>query len=88
MHGTLTTMGLKRQSNRTTRPVRQWTERTHVKVDPAGGAGCGEVAGCAGGADLRGNRLRAGCGLWQLPQWEKLLVSQESPLKSELETSR
>ena len=33
-------------------------------------------------------RLKADCGLWQLPQWEKLPVSHQSPLESELEPSR
>ena len=29
-------------------------------------------------------RLRADCGLWQLPQWEKLPVSQECSVELEL----
>ena len=58
--------------------------------EPRGGAGCSEAAGCAGGADFRGNRDSevavdyGGC----LPQWEKLPVSHESSLKSALERSR
>ena len=56
LHGTPTTMELKKQSNRTTRPVRRWTERNQGKaVDPAGRAGYSEEAGYAVGADLRGN---------------------------------
>ena len=39
LHGTLTTKELKKQSTRTTRPVRQWMERTQCKVvDHAGRA--------------------------------------------------
>ena len=49
-------MELKKQSNRTTRPVRRWTERNQGKaVDPTGRAGYSEEAGYAVGADLRGN---------------------------------
>ena len=33
-------------------------------------------------------RLRAGCGLWRLPWWEKLPVSHESLLETGLEMSR
>ena len=39
LHGTPTTTELKKQSNRTARPVRQWTERNHSEAaDPASGA--------------------------------------------------
>ena len=69
LHGTLTTKELKKQSTRTTRLVRRWTERTHSEAkrvrpaqknhgkvaDHAGRAGFGEAVGCMGGADLRGN---------------------------------
>ena len=56
LHGILTTTELKKQSNRTTRPVRQGTERNRSEVaDHGAGAGCSEAAGWAGGADLRGN---------------------------------
>ena len=56
LHGTPTTTELKKQSNRTTKPVRRQTERTLGEaVDCGGGAGCGEAADCVGGADLRGN---------------------------------
>ena len=44
MHGTLTTIELRKQSNRTTRLVRWWMERNHS-----------EVAGCTGRTYLRGN---------------------------------
>ena len=40
MHGTLTIMELNKQSTRTTRQVRQWTERNQGKAaDHGGGAG-------------------------------------------------
>ena len=46
LHGTLTTTELKKQSKRTTRPVRQWTVQARLAqknqgeaVDQAGGAG-------------------------------------------------
>ena len=49
-------MELKKQSNRTTRLVRPWTERTCGEaVDHAGRAGCSKGTGCVGVADLRGN---------------------------------
>ena len=61
LHGTLATTELKKQSNRTTRMVKQLTDRNlgeaggwPVQVYPAG-AGYGKVAGCVGGAKLRGN---------------------------------
>ena len=44
LHGSLTTKELKKQSNKITRPVRQWTERTWSAV-----------ADYAGGADWTGN---------------------------------
>ena len=51
---------LKKKSTGTTRRVRQWATRASSEkppeaVDQVDGAGCREVAGCAGGADLRGN---------------------------------
>ena len=56
LHGTLTTMELKKQSDRTTRWVRHQMERKHSEVvDCTCGAGCSKGAGCTGGADLRGN---------------------------------
>ena len=56
LHGTPTTMELKKQSNRTTRPVRQWMERNLGKVaDSAGRAGCSKETGCTGGPDLGEN---------------------------------
>ena len=70
LHGTLTTTELKKQSNRTARWVRQWTERTKARrwtmraglaenpwwdSDCAGMAGCSKAVGCRGGADFRGN---------------------------------
>ena len=44
LHGTPNTTELKKQSKRTTRPVRQQIERN-----------LGEAVDCVGGADLRGN---------------------------------
>ena len=44
LHGTLTTTKLKKQSNRTTRPVRWWTGRN-----------CSKATDRMGGADLRRN---------------------------------
>ena len=56
LHGILTTTELKKQSNRTTRPVRPWTERNCCEVaDCVSRAGCGEGTGCTGRADLRRN---------------------------------
>ena len=48
-----------KQSNRTTGPLRRWTERNRSEAaDCGGGAGFGEVAGCAGRADLMGTETQ------------------------------
>ena len=56
LHGTLTTMELKKQSNRTTRLVRLQRKRNCGEQQTVRGwAGCNEAVGCVGGADLNGN---------------------------------
>ena len=56
LHGTLITMELKQQSNKTTKTSKA-AERNHSEAaDHGGEASCGEAPGCMGGADLRGNK--------------------------------
>ena len=81
LRGTPTTKELKKKSTRTTRPVRRQTAHPNSEKPWRGGLlGRGWLQ-----AKLR---LRVDCGLWRLPQWEKLPVSHESPLESALGMSR
>ena len=83
LHGTLTTKELKKKSTRATRPVRWWTTQADSEK-------LGHLVGLGGRGWLNGKlRLRADCGLQLgLARWEKLPVSQEGPLESEIEPCR
>ena len=60
--------------------VGQQAEKKHDQsVDVGGGAGCGQVEGCMGGADLRGNRLRVDTAVATLRETPSL--TQESDRK-------
>ena len=89
LHGTLTTIELKKWSNRTTRPVRRWMERNQGK---AATMLAGQPTARQRAVQVRLTkgelRLRAGCGLWGLPWKEKLPVSNKSSSKSGLERRR
>ena len=90
MHGTPTITELKKQSNRTTRPVRRRMERNLCEaVVCTGGCWLRWGGRLRGRGWLKGKlRLRGGCGLQRLLQWEKLPVSRGSSLKSALEMNR
>ena len=79
LHRTPTTKELKKQSTRTTRPLRQVD-----RENPRQGSRPRRWHWLNGKL-----RLRADCELWQgLPQWKKLPVSRKHSLESGLEPSR